>query len=388
MLAACGRCGAVLRRSSSDPIRFCAAMSAASLVLFAGGLLGNLAEVDVVGQQRTASLLSGPIALAGDGLWELAVPVGFATIAAPLAVTGLLLYVLAGVWLRQPLPGLRSAFAWRNALRPWAMIEVFLVGFFVAYAKLGALVRITPSSGFFALFGFMIAAIAIDAALDQQAVWEVIDEVDPIRPAAAAGRATAARPGLVSCHVCQLSCEPPAGIACCPRCGFTLHRRKPNSLAATVALASAGLVLYFPAKFFPVLTVSRLGQGSPSTILSGVWELLAAGQAPLAAIVFLASVAVPVFKLIGLGAMVLIVVRGPSTHLRRATILYRIVALIGRWSMIDIFMESILNALVKFGAAAEIDPGQGAIAFAAVVILTMISAERFDPRLMWDRQAA
>jgi paraquat-inducible protein A len=155
-----------------------------------------------------------------------------------------------------------------------------------------------------------------------------------------------------------------------------------------VALASAGLVLYFPANFFPVLTVSRLGQGSPSTILSGVWELLAAGQAPLAAIVFLASVAVPVFKLIGLGAMVLIVVRGPSTHLRRATILYRIVALIGRWSMIDIFMESILNALVKFGAAAEIDPGQGAIAFAAVVILTMISAERFDPRLMWDRQAA
>ena len=149
----------------------------------------------------------------------------------------------------------------------------------------------------------------------------------------------------------------------------------------------SGLILYAPANLFPVLTVIRFDKGSPATIISGVWELLGAGQLPLAVIVFVASIAVPVLKLLGLAVMMIVAVRGRSMHLRQLSVLYRIVAAVGRWSMIDIFMESILAALVQFGGAATIDPGDGAIAFAAVVVFTMFAAESFDPRLMWDRAA-
>ena len=128
----------------------------------------------------------------------------------------------------------------------------------------------------------------------------------------------------------------------------------------------------------------QLGSGHPSTILGGVRELLTAGQWPLAAIVFVASVMVPLLKVAGL------VILLTSVHVRRRgglhdrTVLYRIVDVIGRWSMIDVFMASLLVALVQFGALVSVHGGVGAIAFASVVILTMFEARAFDPRLMWD----
>jgi paraquat-inducible protein A len=170
----------------------------------------------------------------------------------------------------------------------------------------------------------------------------------------------------------------------CPRCGFRLRDRKPGSLQRTWALALAALVLYIPANIYPVLTVVQLGAGQPSTILGGVQELLELGMWPLAALVFFASVAVPVLKLVGLGILLITTHTGTGWALRDRTVLYRVVDAIGRWSMIDIFMESILVALVQFGQLASVYPGPGAIAFAAVVILTMLAARSFDPRLMWD----
>ena len=386
LIAACARCRATLRRSSTDPLNIVLALSLGAAVLLTVGFVTVIAVVEAIGQRRPAFLVSGPIALAQSGLWELSVLVVFTTVIAPAVATGLLLYTLAALRLGKRFPSLRSAFAWRNRLRPWSMIEVFLVGYFVAYSKLGVLVYMQPGPGFFALFGFMILNIATDASLDKQAVWEAIERAEPLAPSlGTATRADTLHPEPTSCPACALACQPPAAAASCPRCGAALHHRKPDSLARTTALAMSGLILYAPANFFPVLTVIRLNQGSPSTILSGVWELLGAGQLPLAVIVFVASVAVPVLKLLGLAIMLLVAVRGRSTHLRQLSLLYRVVAAIGRWSMIDIFMESILAALVQFGGAASIYPGSGALAFAAVVVFTMFAAESFDPRLMWDR---
>ena len=150
---------------------------------------------------------------------------------------------------------------------------------------------------------------------------------------------------------------------------------------------AASLVLYAPANVYPVLTVVQLGAGAPSTIIGGVEELLSSGMYPLAALVFFASIVVPMLKLIGLVAMLLAIRAGWAGRLRDRTSLYRVVRAVGRWSMIDVFMESILVALVQFGAVVTIDPGFGAVAFAAVVILTMFAAEAFDPRLMWDAAA-
>ena len=383
-IAECLRCSAMLRHSPGDPLNIVLALTLAASVFLAVGSATVIAVVQAIGQQRTAFLLSGPIALARSGLWELSVLVVFTTFIAPIASACLMLYTLLGLRLGKKLPFLRTAFAWRNGLRPWSMIEVFLVGYFVAYSKLGELVYILPGVGFYALFGFMILNSAADVSLDKHFVWEAIERLAPIKPSGAAARARTLHPEPTSCPTCALACLPTAAAAKCPRCNATLQHRKPASLARTAAMAMSALILYAPANFFPVLTVIRLDKGSPSTILSGVWELLGAGQAPLAIIVFVASVAVPVLKLLGLAAMLIVVTRSHSLHLRQLSSLYRVVAAIGRWSMIDIFMESILAALVQFGTAATISPGGGAIAFAAVVVFTMFAAESFDPRLMWD----
>ena len=146
-------------------------------------------------------------------------------------------------------------------------------------------------------------------------------------------------------------------------------------------------ILYVPANYFPVLTVVQLGAGTPSTILGGIRDLVTARMYPLAALVFAASIAVPMLKLVGLTVMLLATQAGRSEWLRDRTRLYHVVRFIGRWSMIDIFMEALLGALVKFGNVVTIEPGVGALAFCAVVILTMFAAEAFDPRLMWDAAA-
>ncbi len=143
-------------------------------------------------------------------------------------------------------------------------------------------------------------------------------------------------------------------------------------------------ILYIPANLFPVMTVISLGKGEPDTIISGVVSLADSGMWPLAVLVIFASVLVPMLKLLGLMTLLITTQRGLIWRLRDRTVLYRIIEFVGRWSMIDIFMLSILVALVQLGEIATIEPGIGAIAFAGVVITTMIASETFDPRLMWD----
>jgi paraquat-inducible protein A len=175
------------------------------------------------------------------------------------------------------------------------------------------------------------------------------------------------------------------GEAICPRCEAHIHLRKPNSISRTWALLIAAYILYIPANLLPVMTVISFGKGNPDTILSGVKELIHAGMLPIALVVFFASITVPVLKLLTLTYLLLSVQYKSRWRPRERTFLYRITEVVGRWSMIDIFMISILIALVKLEAVATIEPGMGAISFASVVILTMFAAIGFDPRLIWDK---
>jgi paraquat-inducible protein A len=200
---------------------------------------------------------------------------------------------------------------------------------------------------------------------------------------------TAARAGLWLCHVChQLNRAGPqasgSGRVRCARCGASLHRRKPNSIARTWALVLAAFILYIPANALPIMTVVSLGAGEPDTILSGVMQLIAANMWPLALLVFFASIVVPMLKLFVLIYLLLSVQRKSRWRPRDRTVLYRLTEAVGRWSMLDIFVIAILVALVKFGAVATIETGPGATAFAAVVVITMFAAMSFDPRLIWD----
>lgn len=199
---------------------------------------------------------------------------------------------------------------------------------------------------------------------------------------------TAARAGLVVCHTCRLTVRHtpvPAGAhARCPRCGSVLHVRKPDSLARTWALMLTAYILYIPANILPVMSVVMSGRGEPDTILSGVIALIEGGMWPLAAVVFFASIAVPVLKLLALTFLLVSVQMKSRWEPRQRTVLYRITEGVGRWSMIDVFVISILVALVKLGSLATIEAGAGAFAFSGVVVVTMFAAMSFDPRLIWD----
>lgn len=199
---------------------------------------------------------------------------------------------------------------------------------------------------------------------------------------------TAAQASLINCTTCLLVSRvphmPPQSFAKCSRCGAQLTHRKPNSLARTWALIIAAYILYVPANVYPVMTVISFGKGEPDTILSGVQSLIASGWWPLAILVFFASIIVPLIKLLGLTYLVVSVQYKSRRRPKQRTILYRITEAVGRWSMIDIFMISILVALVRLEAIATVEPGVGATSFAAVVVLTMFAAMSFDPRLIWD----
>lgn len=198
---------------------------------------------------------------------------------------------------------------------------------------------------------------------------------------------TAREAGLMSCHVCGQLAHIPADHAAllrCPRCRAPMHLRKPASVSTTWALIIAAAVLFVPANLLPMMTTSSLLGRQQDTIISGVVFLWQSGSWPLAAVVFFASIMVPLLKIIALAWLTVTVQRRSRRSVMQRTRLYRIVEFVGRWSMLDIYVITILVALVNFRGLATIEAGPAAIAFGAVVVLTMFAAMSFDPRLIWD----
>lgn len=193
---------------------------------------------------------------------------------------------------------------------------------------------------------------------------------------------TAQELNISSCHVCGLLDY--AHSSECSRCHAALHIRKHESVQRTWALLIASALLYIPAMLYPVSTVSVLGSVQQSTLMGSVIHFLQGSSWPIGIVIFLASVAVPLFKIIGLGYLLISVQIKSREHRLQRTRLYRAIELVGRWSMIDVFVIAILVALVQVGIFINIIPGIGIMAFTGVVILTMFAATNFDPRLIWD----
>ena len=201
---------------------------------------------------------------------------------------------------------------------------------------------------------------------------------------------TAAQAGLVSCETCDLLSRPadPGEPGYCQRCGAELAWRRHGSIQHTWALVIAAAICYIPANVLPVLTTNALGSSDSDTIIGGVVFLYTSGSWPLALIVLIASVMVPLGKLVALAYLLIAVQRGSLGSSRERTRLYRIVEFVGRWSMLDVFVDTFTVALVQLQPLMSVEPGAGVLFFAAVVVLTMIAAESFDPRLIWDSGAS
>ena len=199
---------------------------------------------------------------------------------------------------------------------------------------------------------------------------------------------TAREASLVTCHSCHLLCRTPsakdANEVLCPRCGASLHQRKPNSIARTWALVLAALIFYIPANVLPMTLTTSMGKVQADTIMSGVIYFMVSDSWPIALVILIASICVPLLKLSVLSFLLISVHRKSSWRPHDRTRLYRITEAVGRWSMLDIFVITILVALVKLRSLATIEAGPAAVFFAAVVVITMFAAMSFDPRLIWD----
>ena len=206
---------------------------------------------------------------------------------------------------------------------------------------------------------------------------------------AAPGSALSA--SCVVCHDCSLLTRLPghaSGHAACRRCGAELHARKPRSLERTTALVIAACLCYLPANLLPIMQITSLGRAQADTIMSGVVYLLTHGMWPLAVVVFTASIFVPILKIVILIGLLVSVRRRSRWRPVERTRLYRLTEAIGRWSMVDVFVVTILVALVHLGNLATVEAKPGAVFFGSVVVLTMLAAESFDPRLIWDHSEA
>ncbi|SAL25029.1 PqiA family integral membrane protein [Caballeronia cordobensis] len=385
----CCRCRAVLYRRRGRGFDRALAYALAACALWVISNAFPIVGLAVNGDLVETTLIGAVRVLYRDGMWPLAGLIFITTILMPA------LQSLGMVWLLLPLHLNRrpwradAVFRVLRIARNWGMTEVLMLGLLVALVKLAHIAAVVTGPALWSLAALMLLLVAAASAFDERAMWMRIEKAPPGMPADTplAGR-TAAASGICVCHDCGLSTRGVQRHAhlCCPRCGARLHLRKPASLSRTWAYLISAAILYVPANLLPVMNTSSLFGAQKDTIMSGVAYLWQSGSWPLAIIVFIASIAVPMLKILAIGYLATTAnLRMTQQNVQRARI-YRVVELVGRWSMLDIYVIAVLVALVQFSAMATIEAGPASIAFGAVVVLTMFAAMSFDPRLIWDTE--
>jgi paraquat-inducible protein A len=383
--ANCARCGATLWRYSGLTLSNWLALAISALIVFGVANAYPVASMSVQGMVQQASLLDAIAITWRQDHWVVAIMTGMAGFALPMLQLSVLLWVLGPLSRgREPL-GFRTAMRLLGILRPWCMVPVFLLGVLVAVVKLAGMAAVTPGIGL-AAFGILTILLTMLGRLSPHVLWRYAESVGvvPVHIPQAAPDTV-----LTGCHVCgQVQALPraadPEEHHHCVRCDALVHFRKPDHLARTWALLLAAVVFYIPANVLPVMQVRSVLGDSAHTILGGVVELWEMGSWDIALIVFIASVAVPLTKLLALMLLLLTEQWRSTTNLRPRTRLYQMVEFIGQWSMLDVFVVIVLAALADFQGLMEISAGAGAAAFGLTVILTMLSAMSFDLRRSWD----
>lgn len=406
--ARCGRCQLELYRwHASGPTMqtdTMVALTLAAVLVFIIAQCFPIVTLQLAGMTSGVTLLQAVGVLWGQGMGVIATMVLLCAIVFPGLELGALLYVALGLRRRIRVPGFNLVLRIVQGARHWAMTEVLMIGILITVIKMTSLARVLPHPGLFA-FGALTILCALVMRYEPRALWALADRQVPQPDGARHGQhgrhehhhqhqhQAQGATEMVACDTCGLvnrlhghapdTSKARTDSHCC-RCSAALHRRIPNSIGWTWAMLAAAALLYIPANLLPVMYTQSVGGTEGDTIMSGVLLFWNTGSKALAIIIFVASVVVPVSKLVALAWL------NGSAHLRsRAAPLartraYRVVEFIGRWSMLDIFVVTLTVALVRFDVVASITAGPGAIAFGCVVILTMVASAQFDPRLIWD----
>ena len=383
--ARCARCRSVLYRGSSADLTRVVALTLGTLFVFLIAQFFPIVELDVNGLTSSATLLGSIRVLWAEEMQIVATMVFLFTMLFPAIELGSLLYVALGLRVGIRVAGFSRVLRAVQMSRDWGMTEVLMIGILITVVKMTSLATVVPQPGLFA-FGALTLLLAIVVSFDPKALWNIGDQ--QIRQILPGIRYKALAPDtpVLPCHCCGLVAPPVARgrHLACARCGSTLHGRKPDSINRTWALLIAAVILYIPANLLPVMHTRTLLGAEEDTIMSGVVLFWTTGSKALAIIIFIASVVVPMLKLATLALLAATAQRRSHWRPEQRTRLYRMVEFIGRWSMLDIFVVTLTVALVRFDALAVITAGPGALAFGAVVVLTMLASMSFDPRLIWD----
>lgn len=372
-VAECGRCDKLLAGAATGRVDAPLAWATGAMLLLIPACIAPMMTVSAVGARRDGWVTMGVGALWSSGYPSLATLVAIFSILLPFTFLAMLIWVLGSLHYGTSGP-IGPVFRWLKHLRPYMMMEVYLIGCFVAYTRIEAIARVDVGIGGWCLVASTFMLMFALTQLDERTVWGSLPR----------GTEEPRNGRTLACVTCDLIVPYQDRGTDCPRCGAALHHRKPGSVQLTLALLIAGFLLYIPANLLPVLTVVRLGREERSTILSGVAELIDENLWPLAVIVFVASIVLPLLKLCGLSWMLIAIRRGSSRGLVARTRIYRFIDVVGRWSNIDVFMASVLVAVLQFGALTSVRIENGLVAFCAVVVITMIATSVFDTRLMWD----
>ncbi|WP_404402119.1 PqiA/YebS family transporter subunit [Idiomarina seosinensis] len=260
-------------------------------------------------------------------------------------------------------------------LRVWMMADVFLLGALVALIKISGLASVQLASGFYTYIGFVVVLLICADRVSRYQLWHLLPHRHA--PAVKTGR-TARQQQLLDCVCCHAPnhCDDDR----CWRCGEALRLSRWRGWKLTLALLLAAAFMLVPAHLLPVMEITNLGRTEPSTLIAGVLDLWRGGDQAIAIIVFIASLVIPVAKILMLLALLWVSQRSASMPVKNRLWLYKVTDWIGRWSMVDIFVVAVLVALVRSGQLMSVYPGNAALAFAASVILTMLAAMAFDTR--------
>ncbi|MBX2859362.1 MAG: paraquat-inducible protein A [Cellvibrionaceae bacterium] len=374
----CSQCNSVLHRGVGEWLQVACALAITAAVLFVCSVSLPFITLEVGPQSQTATILDGFWALMERQQWVLAGLVITTVFVFPLFEIFAFLYLLIPYSFNRHLPQQHLILRWLRQVQSWSMLEVFMLSVLVASVKLADMAVLRMEIGFYMFTALVMVLILAWIKMDRSKLWTWIQPHNYF----------IAHDGeqVYDCRVCHAM----VGESlidrhnACPRCLSVLHKRIPKSLEKSTAFLIAAVLLYIPSNVLPIMTYATLGDVATDTILSGVIELVAAGLWGIALVVFTASIVVPIAKILILAYLILSVKVGMKRGIKHRAWLYRFIEFVGRWSMVDVYVVTMLVALVQFGFVYTVEPEGAIIAFGVVVVLTMIAAESFDPRLLWD----
>ena len=379
----CCVCDIELERKTGRNLDVALAFSLATVLFLLAANALPILTASALGARRQSYLISGVGSMWSLDWPSLAVAIALVIIVLPLIRFGLLTFVLASLKLGWRPPILGRLFLVSSWLKMWAMPDVLLLALWVAYARLSATVDTMLEPGAYFLIAAGLCALLTRATLDRQDVWRALPISGPIVAEPCAVGSLGGVPEM-ACHSCELVLPRSYVGRPCPRCGSRVRTRVRGSVEIAIALTAAGVLLYIPANLYAMATIPIGLHPTSYNVLGGVIDLLDAHLLGLALLVFTASFAIPFCKLAGLSWCLLSVVTRSKRFLRTKTRVYRVIEEIGRWSMVDPLVIALFVPVTRFNTVISSSAGPAAPFFTAVVVLTMISANLFDPRLMWD----